>query len=193
MRLVGHPDDLLASILRECPEAANALTVSSNIRAQLEMYQGAALFALASSYNGGNILEIGTFVGYSTSLIAQAAPDAIITTLNPAIHEATGARQSLSSYRNVTVIEQKSWDYLKTYAGPYLNMIFVDGDHKRVERDLPWWNWVVDGGLILFHDYTPHSSPHVCHGVDGMSELLGREPDVLLIDINDVGMAGFIK
>lgn len=193
MRLVGHPDDLLILIMKDNPNVADALLVSSNIKAQLEPYQAAALLTLAAKYDGGDILEIGTFVGYSASLMAQAAPNATITTLNPAVHEAMVARQSLFPYPNVTVIEQKSWDYLRTYAGPHLDMIFVDGDHKRVEKDLPWWSWLNSGGLMLFHDYTPHSSPHVCHAVDSMSELLRKEPDVLLVDTNDVGMAGFIK
>ena len=193
MILTGHENDLLKGLLRDYPDAIDALAKSGHIKGQLKLYQAAALYALARRYDKGNILEIGTLVGYSSSLIAQAAPNGTITTLNPTTHEAKEARKNLVQYGNVTVIEQKSWDYLNKYTGPLLDMIFVDGDHVRVEKDLPWWSWLKRGGLMLFHDYTEHCSPHVCRAVDGMSEILGKGPDVLLIDTDDVGMAGFIK
>jgi hypothetical protein len=49
----------------------------------------------------------------------------------------------------------------------------------------------VDGGLMLFHDYTPNNSPHVVAAVNELGIKLGREPDVSIIDKDNVGMAGF--
>lgn len=176
--------------MKQCPEAAQALKNSAHIRGQLEPYQAAALFALARKHDGGNILEIGTLIGYSASLIAQAAPNAEIATLNSAAHEIEAARHNLAEWPNVQVIQAISWDYLESYVGPMLNMVFVDGDHKRVARDVPWWDWVAEGGLMLFHDYSPEKCPPVYAAVNGLAEALGRGPDVLLMDDQGVGMAG---
>ena len=190
MNLQGTPRFLLKAILTFCPKAQQALENSAHIKSQLLPYQAAALYILARSHNGGNFLEIGTFVGYSASLMAQAAPDAQIITLNPAEHEVREARVNLKQWPNVEVIQTKSWDYLESYDGPFLDFIFVDGDHKRIEKDLPWWDWVAEGGLMLFHDYSPKECPPVYNAV---SKFFKNSPDILLVDTEGIGMVGFVK
>jgi len=162
-------------------------------------YQAAALHVLASQYNraGARILEIGTFWGYSAAVMAEAAPEAQIVTLNPKAHEVPIARQNLSAYLNVKVVEAFSWDYLKDCDGQTFDMIFVDGDHKRVTLDLPFWEHIVPGGLFLFHDYSPDETPRPCPAVyQAVNEFAfanGVIFDVLVVDDTGVGMAGFYK
>jgi len=185
------------------PEVVKALEKARQAipqgKQEVYAYQGAALFALAKPYNrkGAHILEIGTYYGYSTAMIKQAAPKAEIITLNPRKLEAQTARQNLASFEAISVVEQLSWDYLENYAGPQLDMIFVDGDHKRVTRDIPWWNEIAVDGLFIFHDYTPLGNkrhcPPVYEMVNEFADWLGRAPDVLIIDDDNVGMAGFYK
>jgi predicted O-methyltransferase YrrM len=87
-------------------------------------------------YNGKSLLEIGTLVGYSASLMAQACPTSSIITLNHAGHKVKEAIINLKNYRNVQVLCKVSWDYYNEYKGPDFGAIFVDGDHVRVARDL---------------------------------------------------------
>ena len=64
-----------------------------------------------------------------------------------------------------------------------ISAVYIDGDHSYgackvdIER---WVPWVIDGGLIFFHDYgTPHT-PGVVQAVDefmGDFEYLGKDLD----------------
>jgi predicted O-methyltransferase YrrM len=192
MYLTGRPDDLLRQIVQRCPAAGTALECSRNIPAHLLSYQAAALYELAC-WREGPVLDIGTFKGYSASLLAQAQPSQPVVTLNPCEAEAAEAMGYLAPWRNVTVLIAASWDVLDWYSGPDLSLVFVDGDHKQAARDVPWFDRLRVGGLLLFHDYTPAQSPHVVEAVDGLATRLGRPPDVLIVDMDGVGMAGFCR
>ena len=187
--------EILEMMISLAPNAGPALKRSSPIRRQLKPYQAAALYWMAEEFNldGSRIMEIGTFLGYGTSIMAQAARRAHITTLNPNPKELETARVNLSKCRNITFIEMASWDYYPA-APCNIEMVFVDGDHKRVNRDLPWWNLLAFGGLMLFHDYSPKLCPPVYGTVNKLCEALHKHtPDVVIIDDNGVGMAGVYK
>lgn len=167
-------------------------------RHEMLPYQSAALYVLAAQFSrpGGRILEIGTFNGASAALMSRAAIMCIITTLESDPLRVETCRVNLRAFPNVRVVAAKSWDFIEAHAakGKYnFDMIFVDGDHKRVRRDLPWWNWLHTGGLMLFHDYTASESYKVCNAVDALGGILGRAPDVLIIDDQGIGMAGYYK
>jgi len=161
-------------------------------------WQSALLYCLAIQYNrrGGAILEIGTAQGYSAAIMAEAATEARLTTLNPKDSEWTKARENLQDWRNATVLKVKSWDYFDQ-SDQHYDLIFVDGDHGQVERDLVFWERVKPGGLFLFHDYAAEGSARPCQpvyeAVNGFAARLGREPDVLVVDDRGVGIAGFYK
>jgi predicted O-methyltransferase YrrM len=76
------------------------------------------------------------------------------------------------------------------------DMIFVDGDHRHIEWDLPWFNRLEVGGLMLFHDYSPvdasHPCPPVYEALNRMAEKL-HGFDVLIIDEGKTGMAGIVR
>ena len=189
------PAEILEMMLALAPDAEQAMVFASGIKKQILTYQAAALYWLASEYDldGSRIIDICTYHGYSASILAQAAKRAQITTLNPRTDETLHARANLKLYRNVTFIKMASWDYYPA-APCNLEMVFVDGDHKRTWRDLPWWNLIAFGGLMLFHDYTPGIEGRVVAAVDKLCAALHKDgPDVVIIDSNGVGMAGIYK
>ncbi len=177
-----------------------AQQVVKNTKKAVFSYQAAALYHLAKPCNGGKALEIGTAYGYSGFYLASAMPDSEIITLNASEGEigAVGESGVFADFPNVTNLHRISWEYFKESDGTAdLNFIFVDGNHKHVKKDFPFFNRLLDGGLMMFHDYSPLGSrrhcPPVYEGINDLANYLGREPDVLIIDDGDVGMAGFIR
>lgn len=169
-----------------------------NTKKAIYPYQAAALYHYAKPYDGGRALEIGTAYGYSCYFLASAMPKSQIVTLNASEGEWVEDVKILEKFKNVTPLHRLSWDYLKESDGTAIyNFIFVDGDHKRVRQDFPYFNRLLNGGLILFHDYSPLGSgrecPPVYEAVNELSKLLKRAPDVLIVDDKQVGMAGFIR
>lgn len=198
--LHGSVDTLLQKLPELFPGATEALETSKNIKPGLLRYQAMFLFGLAGQFNrsGANILELGTAVGYSASMIAQGAPLARIVTLNPRQGEIELAQRNLRPWPNVKVVVMYSWEYLaRSPRDSLLDMVFVDGDHNQIARDLPWFNRLAVGGLFLCHDYTPlgskKPSPIIYAELDRLAERLGRPFDVSLIDDGHVGMVGFYR
>ncbi len=194
LRLIGTPEELYAALAS--PEAEQALAATEHIPGKMRPYQYALLHRLAGAFDGGRILEIGCYQGRSAVTMAMAAPRAWITTMSPDGAQVAEARRHRKGWK-VEVLRAASWDVLEWDKSVW-DMIYVDGDHVRVARDLPWFNRLRTGGLMLFHDYTAggdsvRGHPYVCQAVDGMAERLGREPDVLVVDSNGVGMAGLYR
>lgn len=146
-----------------------------------------------ANYSGGRILEIGTRLGHSASIIAQTAPSAEITTIEPYAERVVIAKENLAPYPNVTVITGKSWEYLKAYQGPEFDAVFVDGNHRYVNYDAPWYYLLKPDGVILFHDWSSWGCWHVVETVENMSRELERRPDIEIMDTNQKGMAGFYR
>jgi predicted O-methyltransferase YrrM len=174
--------------------------VVKNTKKAVYPYQAAALYHLAVPFNGGKALEIGTAYGYSGFYLANAMSDSQIISLNASEGEVEYVQNNgvFKLFPNVKVLHRISWEYLKENSGTAdLNFIFVDGDHKRVKKDFPFFNRLIDGGLMVFHDYSPLGSkrhcPPVYEAVNNLAKHLGRKPDVLIIDDGNVGMAGFYR
>lgn len=153
-----------------------------------------------------HILEIGSALGYSAAVMATAAPQASITTLNPKGVEFEEAVVALRAFPNVRIHQMTSAEYLLWYERELrwyhqgFDLIFVDGDHSRagVLHDIQFWKHLKVGGLMLFHDYSPEESarptPGVYHTVNEFRDtFLKRDFDVSIIDDTQVGMVGFIK
>ena len=205
-KLVGiGPEQFTRIIAVDCPEIYGTLaTVATHVpflKRQVAPYQGAILYALAKRFNfvDANILEIGTAWGYSAAMMAHGAPKAKITTLNPKGHEFKRAKEYLAytAYKNISFVQKMSTEYLFYYEGPKLDLIFVDGDHKNVHLDMPWWDWLNVGGIMFHHDYSPSHSARptqICFDrINDFADWIGRKPDLLFIDDTDVGMAGWKK
>lgn len=160
----------------------------------LDLGQAAFLYGIVKTEKPAAILEIGTSVGFSASIMAEAAPQATMITLNPDHQEVKQARKNLSAYKHVQVIEAFSWDYIHNNDQTF-DLIFVDGDHDWIQRDLAWFSYLAPNGVIVFHDYSPAGTyrecPTVYQVVNDLKYLLGREPEYILIDKGNVGMVGF--
>lgn len=163
MKWIGSTSQLIGEAKKAFPGVGAIVKQARSLvpysKREIAEWEAFALCCIARECNaqGVQFLEIGTCSGYSAALIALSAPDAHLTTLEPmAYAKEAGAR--LRSLSNVGVFRATSTDYLKffeAYQGPPLSFIFVDGDHKRVMRDLVGWNHLREGGLFLFHDYNP--------------------------------------
>jgi len=187
LRLSGSPDAILHRVTQRCPAANGALKRSAGIPGQLRPYQAAALFMLAGRARG-YALDIGTFKGYSASLLAQAGWT--VVSLNPAWREAVEAIDYLAPFPRVTVIMAVSWDFLGWYRGPRFGLVFVDGDHKQARRDVVWFDRLPAGGLILFHDA---ETAGVAAALGELGARLGRGPDVTITDDGGASMAGYYR
>ena len=201
MTLTGTPDEILASVLQTDPHIQKTLDRAAPIHHHraIEFYQAAALARFIQHYDGTGlkVLEIGTAVGYSTIILAESLPHATITTLNPQDDEAERARANLVLYApRITVVERRSWDFYAETDETF-DLIFVDGDHKNIRRDLVWWDRLNVGGAMIFHDFSPNGSTRPCPPVyrallDFTGEIR-REPDFSVIDNTGVGMVGWVK
>jgi predicted O-methyltransferase YrrM len=196
LQLEADAASLRRSLGRQCPEMPPLPTVKK----QLLEYQSLALFVLAREQNraGARILEIGTGHGSSGYLLSRAAPRASITSLTTCQHEAPAAERFWRSQgcRNIQVHVEASWDCLARSTETW-DMVFVDGDHNRIARDLPWFDRLREGGLLLCHDYSPQDSRSpsgiVYAELNALAAKLGRPFDVRIVDEGKVGMAGFYR
>lgn len=203
MILTGAPHEILAQVNALNSKAEGIIKAAramvSRGRQDVEDFQAAALAMLAAPYDvgGAHVLEIGTYYGYTAAVLGLAAPMAHVVTLNTLQHEVIAAQKNLRQLPNVKPLCVASWDYLKEYNGPALDMIFVDGDHKRIALDLPWFDWLRPGGLMVFHDYTPLGAPRHCppvfEALNAAVERIDRGFDVLIVDNQQIGMAGWYK
>jgi predicted O-methyltransferase YrrM len=188
--------------LRPALELARLLVPFS--KREVWSHEAAVLYHLALEYVGprgteGEILEIGTALGYSAALMALAAPEAHLVTLNPKALEYAAAESNLAYLPRIEVRQARSVEYLSAYAGPSLDLIFVDGSHvlEDVRVDCGWWRWVRPGGLMLFHDWSPATSarptPGAYQAINEQAERLGRPFDVWVVDDREVGLVGWVK
>jgi predicted O-methyltransferase YrrM len=202
--LTASDDKILAEIRQVYPDVEAVLAWTRRhipaIKREISPYQGAVLAYYAHQHNrpGSRFLEIGTALGYSACLMATAAPQAAITTLNPKDGEFEKARENLKIRSTVRVIKKTSQDFLKTDADGLYDLIFVDGDHAygMVLHDAQFFNRLRPGGLILFHDYSPEGSTRPCAGsFQALNDLQDRHrpADVQVIGSGQVGMLGWIR
>lgn len=197
IRMVGKAE---AEMYRELYGMFPDTPAAPAVKRQLLDYQMVALYGLAKQFNqvGARILEIGTGFGASSYMLSKAAPLAEIVSLTVSEAEAEIARGcALKGCENVSVVMQASWEYVKKQRGTKWSMVFVDGDHNRIAKDMPWFNRLHVGGLFLCHDYSPadsaHPSPIVFQTLNGFARVLARPLDVQIVDDTKTGMAGFYR
>jgi predicted O-methyltransferase YrrM len=199
----GTQAEIMAECKRYEPRLPNiAEKVKGRVPAkkrQIAPFQGYALYMLTRMLEPERVVELGTFFGYSAAMMSEAAPEAHITTLNPKVWEYEVAVKCMAFYPMVKCLNKYSWDYMEELGSiSFLDMVFVDGDHKQIYRDLPWWNLLKVGGLFFHHDWTPEDAEirpckPVYEALNDFGDFLGREPDVQVVDDKDLGMAGWYK
>ena len=122
----------------------------------------------------GILVEIGTWMGRSTAMLAERLPNVRIFTVDsypetaaarkyaqdgghPTGDPAGHAAANLAAYPNVHRMLQNSIEAAKTWSGPCVpvDVLFVDGEHQReqIENELRAWRlYVPAGGWIFLHD-----------------------------------------
>jgi predicted O-methyltransferase YrrM len=165
-------------------------------------YEAALLYVMAEQYNapGAQIAEVGTCWGWTAAIMQHAAPLARVMTCTPnPVHVQIARRNLKPNFPKVEVYELRSVDWLPQLADDCLDMVFIDGDHQRVTDDLPFYNKLRVGGLKIHHDYCPEwSTGHrpcrwVYNALNDFAAELDHEPDVLLVDHHEEGVAGWYK
>lgn len=189
---------LVHAINKKWPRARAIYKRTENIHHSMPPWGSMLLAGIGTWFNfeGARILELGACRGGSASIWAEAAPRAEIHTLEPAKRFQAELRAVLKPYPNVTIWQKFSWHHFtETMENPEeWDLIFVDASHVFVHRDLPWWNRLKVGGLMLFDDYTPRIYPVVCAAVRDLWECMGLESaDILVRRYQRAGMAGIWK
>ena len=100
------------------------------------------------------ILEIGTAIGYSGTLILENAPkDAILHTIEKEEANVVIARENFEKlgFKNVKIFEGDAIDVLTNLVEPY-DFIFLDGPKAQYINYLPHLIRLLKTGAVLFSD-----------------------------------------
>lgn len=201
IHLTDTRPNLRAALLREYPAWPALL---ARLRRDVPAHhkevweeQAMAIALLAAQYDrpDARILEWGTNRGFTAAVLRLAAPQASVLSLEPNQSLRHAARARLEPLA-ITVGPWTSVAYLELSDHLY-DLIFVDGDHKNIVLDLPWYNRLRTDGLFLHHDFSPAGSSRACppvfEGLTEFSRVLEHEPDVLLRDPTHTGLAGWYR
>jgi predicted O-methyltransferase YrrM len=145
----------------------DALDLVESIPGWLRPEDASKLYELAHA-TAGPILEIGTYHGKSSILMATAITDAnhdtIVYTLDAdryVVAEAATEAERRGVADRIIFVRGTVGAFARAY--PHLRpaVTFVDGDHSRagVQRDLAVLETLVPkGGVLLFHDFNDPSN-----------------------------------
>lgn len=102
-----------------------------------------------------DILEIGTAIGFSASLMAETVPEAKVTTIDRfeiMINQAKETFEKMNLTDRVTLLEGDAADVLKTLDGPY-DFIFMDSAKAKYITFLPeCLHLLSDTGILMVDD-----------------------------------------
>jgi predicted O-methyltransferase YrrM len=138
--------------------------------------EGKLLYKLAKQ-SIGNIVEIGSWKGYSTIWLANGSKDGLRNKVY-AIDPHTGAEIHKQMYGAVDTyndflkniketgvsdvvipIRLKSEDAVKDWDNS-IGLLWIDGDHMAADKDFDmWYPFVKEGGIIALHDTTTWENP----------------------------------
>ena len=195
VHIEGPPGGILAFLVNVSPDLYYPLQRMQGIKSQVGLHQACGLILFARQFKGSraSILNVGCAFGYSTACLAEGAPDAKIVSLDVNAKRLEMAKQALLNYPNVRLVKMASWDYLETFPDQRWDMIFVDGCHREIWRDMPFYNQVKPGGLFLSHDYIPSRFPFVVEAMDNLTEQFKRPFDVRIYDDRKCGVVGMSR
>jgi MMP 1-O-methyltransferase len=163
----------------------------------LDLAEGFALMTLAQDQGDGEVVEIGSYKGKSTCWLAYGCRrrgNGHVTAVDhfrgSPEHQAggvdetaeivagLGTRQSFDAslahfaFTDIVTVRQTDSADTSGWRAP-IRLLFIDGDHsyEATKRDLEAWRpFVVDGGVICFHDYMqPHAH------LQGVTQFIDRE------------------
>jgi predicted O-methyltransferase YrrM len=166
LNITGTQEELWGQLDEICPDIrARIVEVRSLLKAPVNKrdtrdYEAALLYILSAQYDyfGAKIAEVGTGLGFTAAIMQHAAPRAHVMTCTPDNSHVSIARGNLKpNFQGITVLEMKSVEWLEKIEDGFLDMVYIDGDHKHVRLDLPFYNKLKVGGLKFHHDYWLHN------------------------------------
>lgn len=117
------------------------------------------IFRLAQHFSPGNIIELGTCLGITTSYLAKAAPQAKVTSVEGCPETASIAAENLS-HLNIKNVQLKVGNFDQLLPGiiadhDNLDFVFIDGNHRK-QATLNYFNWCLpklsEHGVLIFDD-----------------------------------------
>jgi len=137
-------------------------TVVENSQASINKLDLELFFNLIRDFDPRNILEIGTWLGYSAKVWNEAFdPKKIVT-----IENHFDTFEEINKHDDIIYFcgdshDQKTLEIVKEEFGitkhnePLIDFLFIDGDHsyEGVKKDWEMYSPLVrEGGIVLFHD-----------------------------------------
>lgn len=153
-RTFVHEPDYLARIREEGERRRPGMQISS--------YEGSLLAWIIRISGATRILEIGTFMGYSTLWMASALPrDGHITSLESVADHAAQARlhiQQSPHHSQINIASTDAGAWLEQQpAQPTYDLVFIDADkrsyYRYLQHALPLVHprgWIVGDNSLLF-------------------------------------------
>ena len=111
------------------------------------------LVEVLKKYKPKKILEIGTFLGYSASLMSEVCPESQIVTLEKNKANFDDARKNLQDCKNVAIVNCDALDFLNDNQNLTFDFIFLDGPKGQYIKYWPILKEMLCvGGIILADD-----------------------------------------
>ena len=101
------------------------------------------------------ILEIGTFIGYSASVMLSACKDSFVTTIEISKENALDAVKNLTDEGfdgRFEVVNMDTMDYLKNNSDKKFDFIFLDGAKGQYYKYLPYLKQMLKKDCFLLAD-----------------------------------------
>lgn len=101
------------------------------------------------------ILEIGTFIGYSASVMLGACKDSFVTTIEISKENASDAEKNLCNEgfdERFEVVNMDTMDYLLQNSDKKFDFIFLDGAKGQYVRYLPYLKKMLKKDCFLLAD-----------------------------------------
>jgi predicted O-methyltransferase YrrM len=154
---------------------------------------GQLLFRMAAYYRPHYVLELGTSVGLTTSYLALADQQAIVTTIEGSAAVAEVARENFKALGLASIgLYNRPFDECLPRIiahHPHLDFVFVDGNHRK-EPTLDYFQRLLPAmhtsSVIVFDDI------HWSADMESAWEAIKAHPQVMLtIDLFFIGLVFF--
>ena len=102
--------------------------------------------------NPKKILEIGTFLGYSASVMSEICPDAEIITVEKNEKNFYDAQKNLKEYQKISLVNADAYEFLETNQSLKFDFVFLDGPKGQYIKYLPFLKKMLNKNGVLFAD-----------------------------------------